>query len=250
MMEACAEKNIPIWVLDRPNPNGYYIDGPLLDIKNKSFVGMHQVPIVHGMTVAEFAQMINNEGWLENKKKCDLHVVKCLGYTHKMRYNLPIKPSPNLPNDRAIQLYPTLGLFEGTVVSCGRGTDFPFQTFGHPEYSPKTFSFKPRSINGASKIPPLLGKDCYGIDLKNNTAYKVIDGRINIGIIILAYKNTKLAQGQSFFKDFFTRLAGTELLQKQIQEGLDEETIRKSWQSGLSKYQLVRKKYLLYQDFE
>lgn len=251
VMEACANEDISFIVLDRPNPNGYYVDGPVLDMKFKSFVGKHPVPLVHGMTVGEYAQMINEEGWLENGKKCKLLVIKCDGYKHKMHYKLPIKPSPNLPNERAIDLYPTLGLFEGTVISCGRGTDFPFQAIGHPEYKDKTFSFKPRSIPGACKMPPFLGETCYGIDLrKDSPLFSLVPGQLNINLIIQAYNNTGLKDKQQFFNAFFTKLAGTDKLETQIKNSIPEDKIRENWKPDIDKFKIIRKKYLLYEDFE
>ena len=249
VMEACAENSVTFLVLDRPNPNGFYVDGPLLDMKYRSFVGMHPVPVVHGMTVAEYARMINEEGWLENAIKVELQVITCQHYDHRKYYNLPIKPSPNLPNDISVYLYPSLCLFEGTVMSVGRGTDFPFQVYGHPEYSNQEFQFTPRSIEGAAKNPKYLGVTCYGVDLS------MIDTgffRNNRGIVLYwlvdAYEN--LNRREDFFNSYFTKLAGTEDLIEQIKEGYDVFTIAAGWREDVESFKEIRKKYLLYRDFE
>lgn len=249
VMEACAENNIPLIILDRPNPNGFYIDGPVLDSSCTSFVGMHPVPLVHGMTVGEFALMINGEGWLRNSIKCELFVIPCKGYTHDHMYGLPVKPSPNLPNQLSVLLYPSLGFFEGTIVSVGRGTDFPFQVFGYPGYPTKHFKFKPTAKVGASVNPPFKEKVCYGVDLRSYSSQYFADRKsINLDWLIHAYSTHP--DKKKFFNSFFKNLAGTTLLRNQIEEGLDSETIRKTWQPGIEKYKQVRKKYLLYADFE
>jgi len=251
VMETCAAEGIPFIVLDRPNPNGYYVDGPTLKPVYKSFIGMHCVPLVHGMTVGEYARMINDEGWLEGGKRCSLTVIQCTGYTHKMHYDLPVKPSPNLPNARSVELYPTLGLFEGTAMSCARGTDFPFQAIGHPGFKNKSFSFVPRSIPGACKTPPFQGVECYGLDLREEKPLVNVEtGKLNVGIIIYAYRNTVLKEKQSFFRPFFTRLCGTEQLAQQIINDVPEQEIRESWKADIDKFKKIRKKYLLYPDFE
>ncbi len=248
VMEACAENNIQMLVLDRPNPNGFYVDGPVLDMKYSSFVGMHPVPLVHGMTIGEYAKMINGEGWLKNGVKCNLIVVPCLNYTHKIFTNLLIRPSPNLPNIISIYLYPVLGLFEGTIISVGRGTDFPFQVIGHPNLLHSDFSFVPKSIAGASKNPPFKGKKCYGIDLRDQgTAYVISNKKINISLILDTYKNVK--DRSKFFTGFFSKLAGNAILRKQIEAGVIESDIRKSWEKGLIEFKKIRTKYLLYEDF-
>ncbi len=250
VMEACAENNILFIVLDRPNPNGYYIDGPVLEPKYKSFIGLHPVPIVYGMTIGEYAYMINGEKWLANGVKCNLSVVRCTNYKHSTKFDLKIKPSPNLPNARSIQLYPTFCLFEGTVMSMARGTAFPFQAIGHPGFTNKSFSFKPQSIPHICKTPALMGQTCYGLDYRsNNTIAPFVDGKLNISIIIYAYKNTILKDKQSFFTSFFYKLSGTDKLRQQIQDGMTEDQIRATWQNDLEKFKDIRKKYLLYKDF-
>lgn len=250
VMEACAEQNVPFMVLDRPNPNGYYIDGPVLKKQYQSFVGMHTVPIVYGMTIGEYALMINGEGWLALGKRTKLTVIECLGYTHKTRFDVPIKPSPNLPNALSIQLYPTLCLFEGTVMSVGRGTDYPFQVIGHPCFNVKSFNFKPRSIPDVCKLPLFIGQTCNGIDYRSKRAFPPYEeGKINIAIIAYAYKNTTLKEKQNFFNSFFTRLSGNEELKKQIIDNIPEKQIRASWQNDLDAFKLIRSKYLLYKDF-
>lgn len=250
VMEACAENEVELIVLDRPNPNGHYVDGPVLDLKYKSFVGMHQVPIVHGMTVGEYAQMINGEQWLPNDLKCDLKVVKCKGWNHQQFYKLPIKPSPNLPNMLSIYLYPSLCLFEGTVVSVGRGTTTPFQIVGHPGFEKDSFSFQPTPVDGA-KHPKLENELCYGIDF-TAMGLNVIQkqNQIHLGWLIQFYK--KLNLGQQFFlkNNFINLLAGSNILQNQIIAGKSEVEIRESWKDGLAEFKEKRKKYLLYIDFE
>ncbi len=241
VMEACAEANIPVMVLDRPNPNGHYIDGPILEMKHKGFVGMHPIPVVHGMTIGEYAQMINGEGWLENGIQCELKVIPMSNYKHEYTYSLPIKPSPNLPNDVAINLYPSLCFFEGTNVSAGRGTDSQFQIYGSPflnniEY---TFEFVPQANEGA-KHPKHKGKICYGEDLRNKNRLN----RIHLDYLIKAYQNTK--DKHEFFIDYFTTLAGTTKLQEQIENGVSEKDIRASWAKGLLEFKSMRAKYLIY----
>uniref|UniRef100_UPI004047C662 exo-beta-N-acetylmuramidase NamZ family protein n=1 Tax=Mariniflexile sp. TaxID=1979402 RepID=UPI004047C662 len=241
IMEACAELNIPVIVLDRSNPNGHYIDGPMLEEDVKSFVGMHPVPIVYGMTIGEYTKMINGEKWLENGIQCDLTVVPLKNYTYDSEYDLPIKPSPNLPNAMSINLYPSLCFFEGTDVSCGRGTETQFQIFGAP-FLPKQsfdFSFTPEPNFGA-KSPKHQGQSCFGRDL---TQTKKLS-EVNLSWLIEAYKLAP--QKELFFNKFFPKLAGTKNLQKQIENGLLVEEIRKTWQSGLNSFNKVREKYLLY----
>jgi uncharacterized protein YbbC (DUF1343 family) len=249
VMQACAENNVPFWVFDRPNPNGFYVDGHVLDISEQSFVGMHPVPLVHGMTVGEFAQMINSEGWLGKDVHCDLRVFLLTGWTHRDLYQLPMKPSPNLPNMTSIYLYPTLGLFEGTNVSAGRGTDFPFQTFGSPTIENAEFEFFPKSVPGA-KNPKYLNQKCYGMDLRNfdiHTFYA--QPNIQLEWIIWAYQNTSNKKDFFLKNHFYSRLAGTKDLQQQIINGTSSEDIRASWQSKLQEFRALRKKYLLYPDF-
>jgi len=245
VMEACAENQKLLLVLDRPNPNGHYVDGLLLEKEYTSFVGMHPIPVVHGLTVGELAQMINGEKWLKNGISVDLTVIAVLNYTHKHQYSLPVRPSPNLPNDIAIALYPSLCFFEGTNISIGRGTPFPFQVVGAPEYqNVYSFSFVPQPIEGA-KNPLLNGKTCYGLDLRN-TALPI--NQLDISILIDFYE--KAPQKNKFFNSFFDKLAGSASLRKQIQSNMTAQEIRNSWQEDLSKYKQMRKKYLLYPDFE
>ena len=249
VMQACAENNVTFMVLDRPNPNGFYVDGPVLELENQSFVGMHPVPIVHGMTVGEFARMVNEEGWLGADLKCDLRVVLLTGWTHKDLYQLPVKPSPNLPNMTSVYLYPTLGLFEGTNVSAGRGTDFPFQTFGSPTISKITFSYVPVPKPGA-KYPKYKNQKCYGLDLREFDLFSFYaNPKINVERLIWAYSNTS-NKNEFFLKNhFYYKLAGTQLLQKQIEQGIALQEIRASWQLDLNAFKGLRKKYLLYKDF-
>ncbi len=241
VMEACAEAKIPIIVLDRPNPNGHYIDGPILEKEHQSFVGMHPVPVVHGLTIGEYAQMINGEGWLNDSIKCDLTVIEMQNYTHKTPYSLPIKPSPNLPNDRAINLYPSLCFFEGTFINAGRGTDMQFQVFGAPSLpaSKYTFEYTPQSNEGA-KDPKFKGQLCHGKDLRNGPRLS----KINLEWLIDAYNAN--GKKSDFFNSFFVKLAGTDKLQQQIEQGLSAEEIRNSWKDGLAVFQKIREKYLLY----
>ncbi len=249
VMEACAENNIPVIIFDRPNPNGFYVDGPILKAEHKSFIGIHPVPIVHGLTPGEFATMINGEGWLANRIKCDLKVIKVENYNHKLTMALPVKPSPNLPTFSSILLYPSLALFEGTFVSIGRGTQFPFQMIGHPDYGKRSFSFTPVSIPGASVNPPLKGQKCYGIDLRQKINKKTsISNKIELKWIKDFYE--EIGNETEFFLPYFTNLVGQKLLQQQIIDGVSEDEIRKTWQKGLDEYKKIRAKYLLYPDFE
>ena len=241
IMEACAENNIPLLVMDRPNPNGDYIDGPILEPEFKSFVGMHPVPVVHGMTIGEYAQMINGEKWLKNGLQCDLRVIEMENYDHSKTYSLPVKPSPNLPNDQSINLYPSLCFFEGTNVNAGRGTDNQFQVFGSPDLDKDYFdySYTPQSKEGA-KNPKHLGIVCYG---KNLTGASALNS-LNLEWLIEAYEHTE--NKKTFFNQFFTKLAGTKKLQQQIEAGETAEKIKASWQEGLKAYKKTRKKYLFY----
>ncbi|MFO7867827.1 MAG: DUF1343 domain-containing protein [Bacteroidales bacterium] len=247
VMEACAENDVACIVLDRPNPNGFYIAGPVLEPEFSSFVGMHPVPIVHGMTIGEYAQMINGEGWLHNSVSCNLSVIKCDTYKHSQRYTLPIPPSPNLPTMQSIYLYPTLCLFEGTVMSCGRGTDFPFEVIGAPDYSIREFSFVPRSIPGASKNPRYKGTVCYGHDLRTYNTDSVGSHGLFLDILKQAYTN--YPHKEKFFTSFFYTLSGTKQLRKSIEHGLSQQDIQAIWQDDLREFQHTRKKYLLYTDF-
>lgn len=248
VMEACAENKKQFIVLDRPNPNGFYVDGPILEKELKSFVGMHPVPIVHGMTIAEYALMINGEGWLKNAIKCDMKYVTVENYNHTYYYILPDKPSPNLPNMNAVYLYPTLCLFEGTPMSIGRGTDKPFQVLGHASFSAGTFYFTPQSVP-AAKNPPQLGKKCRGYDLSEFADLFIKNYKqLYLYWLIGAYEN--MPDKELFFDKMFDKLAGTTELKKMIIEGKSEEEIKKSWQPGIENFKKTRKKYLLYPDFE
>lgn len=241
VMEACAENNCKLIVLDRPNPNDY-IDGPVLEAKFQSFVGMHRVPVLHAMTIGEYAKMINGEGWLENSIQCDLQVIEMLDWKHDMKevYQLFVAPSPNLQTPKAIELYPSLCFFEGTKVSVGRGTDTPFEIIGYPDYYDKTFSFTPRAIKGVSDNPMYKGKKCYGMkDLK------VQKKELDLSFLIKMYKTAN--KKEDFFNSFFDKLAGTDQLRKQIEKGLSQEEIKLSWQKDIEKFKKIRQKYLLYQ---
>lgn len=249
VMEACAENNVQVIVLDRPNPNGFYIDGPVLDTTCRSFVGMHRVPLVHGMTIGEYALMINGEQWLKNGIKCPLTVIKCRGYNHSITYAPPVKPSPNLPNLQSILLYPSLGFFEGTPVSVGRGTDYPFQVFGYPEFPYKLFYFTPVEKVGASLNPPHKDELCYGMDLRDyDLRYFMDERRINLDWLIFAYRN--YPSDSPFFNRFFQNLAGTPKLRQQIEMGITPDEIRESWQPEIEEFKMIRAKYLLYDDFD
>ena len=251
VMTACAEMKIKVVVLDRPNPNGFYVDGPILEDDFQSFVGMHKVPLVHGMTIGEYAKMINNEGWLENGIKCDLTVISCQNYDHNDYYKLSVKPSPNLPNSASIFLYPSLALFEGTVVSVGRGTDTPFQIIGHPSVKEGDIEFTPISGPG-SKSPKLMRQKCTGYHL-SKFGQSTLPNRKQLYLFWLLnmYKEINSVEAPFFLANgFFDRLAGTDKLRIQIESGLKEDEIRESWQEGLVEFKKIRKKYLLYSDFE
>lgn len=240
VMEACAENNKKLIVLDRPNPNASYIDGPVLIPEFKSFIGMHPVPVVHGLTVGEYAQMINGEGWLEGKKKCEIEIVRVKNWTHDDEYSLPLKPSPNLPNDQSVKLYPSICFFEGTALSLGRGTKFPFQVLGHPDLKDMPFQFTPVDTEGMAVDPPLENKLCYGLDLQNVRVPKKVD----LHYLIDMYN--AFPDKEKFFVTHFARWAGNSLLAKQIKDGLSEDQIRATWQKDLDAYKEMRKKYLLY----
>ena len=239
VMEACAEAGISLLVLDRPNPNGHYIDGPVLELAHKSFVGMHKVPVVYGMTIGEYGQMINGEKWLENGIQCDLKVIPLENYTHKSAYSLTIRPSPNLPNDKSINLYPSLGFFEGTIINAGRGTEFQFQRYGASFFPKSNFSYTPKP-NFGSKYPKEKGKLCYGVDLSASEKLS----SLNLEWLIDAYKKTP--KTEKFFGQTFTIHAGTKKLQKQIEAGVSVKDIKKSWQKDLNTFKKTRKKYLIY----
>jgi uncharacterized protein YbbC (DUF1343 family) len=240
LMEACAEQNKKLIVLDRPNPNGSYVDGPVLDPALKSFVGMHPIPIVHGLTVGELAQMINGEGWLDGKRKCDLEIIRIKNYTHQTAYTLPIKPSPNLPNQQSILLYPSTCLFEGTVLSVGRGTQHPFEWIGHPDLKDQPFQFTPISIEGMAKKPPHENSVCFGVDLSKEKTGR----EISLKYFIQLYK--RFPDKEKFFIPYFDKLAGTKLLKEQIKKGMTEKQIKATWKKDLDMYKAMRKKYLIY----
>lgn len=246
VMEACAENNIPVIILDRPNPNGNCVDGPILEPKYSSFVGLHTLPISHGMTIGEYAQMVNGEGWLKNKTKCALTIINVKNWTHHDYYQIDVPPSPNLKTMNAIYLYPTLCLFEGTIVSVGRGTSAPFEMIGYPNCPNGNFSFKPVSTPG-SKNPPYENQSCKGLDLAGVGITSIRDkGKLNLTWLITLYNGAN--EKNTFFTLFFDKLAGTEQLRKQIMEGKTEDEIRKSWEPGLKRFSEIRKKYLLYSE--
>ncbi len=247
VMEAAAESNKKMIVLDRPNPNGHYVDGPILDTNFQSFVGMHSIPIVHGMTVGELALMINGEKWLKNHVQCDLKVIKCQHYDHKTFYNLPIKPSPNLPNMGSIYLYPSLCLFEGTKVSVGRGTTKPFLQIGIPQSTTYNYSFVPQPNEGA-KHPKHEGKACEGIDFSPLPLDSLRNTKFSIKWLVEFYQLTN--NKEDFFNNFFNKLAGNSDLKEQIINGYTIEEIRSSWDEPLKEFKQKRKQYLLYPDFE
>ncbi|APG64799.1 hypothetical protein LPB136_05230 [Tenacibaculum todarodis] len=239
VMEACAENGIPIIILDRPNPNGHYVDGPVLEMKHSSFVGKHPVPLVYGMTIGEYGQMINGEKWLKNGIQADLTVIPLENYTHNSEYHLAIRPSPNLPNDKSINLYPSLGFFEGTTINAGRGTEFQFQRYGAPFFEKSDFSYTPNPNFGA-KYPKHKGKLCYGVDL--STTEKL--SSVNLEWLIDAYNKTP--KTEKFFGKTFTIHAGNTKLQQQIEQGLTAQEIRKSWEPDLDAFKKVRERYLIY----
>lgn len=247
VMEACSEQNKLLILLDRPNPNGFYVDGPVLDTAYRSFIGMNSIPVVHGMTIGEYAKMLNGEKWLKRKRTCSLKVIKVQGYTHKDLYQLPVRPSPNLPNMTAVYLYPSLCFFEGTRVSLGRGTELPFQCIGYPGYKGGNIEFTPRDLPGIALNPPFKDSLCLGLDLRNATRDSVFR-RLNLDWLILFYAS--YPEKEAFFIPFFEKLAGTALLRKQIESGKSQDAIRKSWLQKLVQFKAVRKKYLLYPDFE
>lgn len=249
IMEACAENKKKVLILDRPNPNGFYVDGPILEEKHKSFVGMHPIPVVHGLTVGELAKMINGEGWLKGKVKCELEVIECINYSHKDYYKLPIAPSPNLPNMSSVYLYPSICFFEGTSVSVGRGTDFPFQIIGSPYVLETSYSFIP-SPNIGSKNPKYKGVKCNGYNLSLfGLLYIRNTKKMYLQWLLGMNEKTK---GKDFITrtSFFDKLSGTSTLRSQIKEGKSEEEIHNSWEDGLKEYKLMRSNYLLYEDFE
>ncbi|TDE02969.1 exo-beta-N-acetylmuramidase NamZ family protein [Flavobacterium hiemivividum] len=239
IMEACAENNIELIILDRPNPNGSIVDGPILEKEFSSFVGMHPIPVLHGMTIGEYAKMINGEKWLKNGINCKLTVIPCSYYNRNMQYSLPVKPSPNLPNEQSINLYASLCFFEGTNVSVGRGTELQFQIYGSPYLAKGNFSFTPKPNMGAQN-PVYNGVKCFGEDLSTQNQLR----QLELKWLIKAYTNTP--DKSKFFNAFFTKLAGTRKLQQQIESGVPETEIRKSWKSGLDQFKKMRKNYLIY----
>ena len=243
LMDSCAKYGKLVIVLDRPNPNGFYVDGPILDMKYRSGVGWLPIPIVHGMTLGELALMINGEGWLTDKRKCELTVIPCKNYKHSTLYELPIPPSPNLPNIKSIYLYPSTCFFEGTVMSLGRGTSLPFQIYGHPDYKGGNYSFTPQSISGA-KNPPLLGKKCYGVDLSDTDDKYIRKQGIDLSYVIDAYKNLNI--GSKFFTSFFDLLAGCSYVREMIEQGCDADEIKARWQDDVTKFKKQRAPYLIY----
>jgi uncharacterized protein YbbC (DUF1343 family) len=246
-MEAAAENNKPFIILDRPNPNGFYVDGPVCDISCRSFVGMQPVPIVYGMTIGEYAMMLNGEGWLSAQQKCDLTVIKCTNYSHKDLYELPIPPSPNLKTMQAVYLYPSLCLFEGTPISVGRGTSIPFEVFGHPKFPKTSFSFTPQSMTGAQK-PPYLNQSCSGFNLHDDANVILEKLNNNINLFWLKQAHEMYPDKKRFFNKFFDNLTGNTVLKEQIQMRCDEKDIRQTWQQDLKLFKKIRKNYLLYND--
>ncbi len=246
LMEACAENNVPLLVLDRPNPNGDYIDGPVLQPEFRSFVGIHPIPVVHGCTVGELAQMINGEGWLAGNLKCNLSIVPVKNYSHTTKYELPVKPSPNLPNYLSVRLYPSLCFFEACNVSIGRGTNFPFQVIGYPGCPLNEIAFTPMVIKGVSTNPLFLNELCTGADLRN------LEQLPTFTLSFLLEFFAQFNEPDKFWKSerWMNLLAGNDLLFKQINDGFTEQQIKDSWQTDIAKYMAIRKKYLLYTDFE
>ena len=242
MIDACADFGCKVIVLDRPNPNGSYVDGPILDMKYKSGVGWLPIPVVHGLTIGEIAVMAIGEGWV---KSADLEVVRCRNYNHQTRYILPIAPSPNLPTQHSIYLYPTTCLFEGTVVSLGRGTDAPFEVYGHPDMRNREYSFTPQP-NSGSKNPPHEGKVCYGEDLRNVSDEAIISEGINLEYVIDAYRDLNI--GEKFFTQMFEKLIGVDYVRRMIIEGADAKTIESRWAEDIAEFKILRAKYLLYEE--
>lgn len=243
LMDACSEFNRKMLILDRPNPNGFYVDGPILDMKYKSGVGWLPIPVVHGMTLGEIALMTNGEHWLPGSRVCDVTVIPCKNYTHQTKYVLPIPPSPNLPNMKSVYLYPSTCLFEATPVSLGRGTDKPFQIYGHPNMKGYDFSFTPRSVPGA-KFPPQLNRLCYGVDLSGKSDEEIWEKGIDLTYIIDAYNNLNL--DNYFFRSAFERLIGNENIRKMIKAGKSAEEIKATWKEDVERFKEQRKSYLLY----
>ncbi|WP_290540674.1 DUF1343 domain-containing protein [Alistipes sp.] len=243
LMDACAEYNRKVLILDRPNPNGHYVDGPILDMKYKSGVGWLPIPVVHGMTLGELALMVNGEHWLPQSRVCDVTVIPCRNYTHQTHYRLPVAPSPNLPDMKSIYLYPSTCLFEATPVSLGRGTDKPFQVYGHPNMKGYDFEFTPRSVPGA-KNPPQLNKTCYGRDLSSLSDEEIWSKGLDLSYIIDAYRNLNI--DDHFFRGFFELLIGTDYVRKMIREGKSADEIKARWADDVARFKEQRRPYLLY----
>ena len=245
LMDACAEYNRKMLILDRPNPNGHYVDGPILDMKYKSGVGWLPIPVVHGMTLGELALMVNGERWLPASRICDVTVIKCKNYTHQTMYQLPIPPSPNLPNMKAVYLYPSICYFEATPVSLGRGTQLPFQVYGHPNMTGYNYSFTPQSTSGA-KNPPQLGRLCHGVNLSALSEAEIRKKGVDLSYLIDAYRN--LNMDDYFFRPFFERLIGTDYVRKMIEQGKDADEIKAMWKEDVEKFKVQRRPYLLYEE--
>lgn len=245
LMDACAEYNRKMLILDRPNPNGHYVDGPILDMKYKSGVGWLPIPVVHGMTLGELALMVNGERWLPASRICDVTVIKCKNYTHQTMYQLPIPPSPNLPNMKAVYLYPSICYFEATPVSLGRGTQLPFQVYGHPNMTGYNYSFTPQSTSGA-KNPPQLGRLCHGVNLSELSEEEIRKKGVDLSYLIDAYRN--LNMDDYFFRPFFERLIGTDYVRKMIEQGKDADEIKAMWKEDVEKFKVQRRPYLLYEE--
>ncbi len=245
LMDACAEYNRKVLLLDRPNPNGHYVDGPILDMKYKSGVGWLPIPVVHGMTLGELALMVNGERWLPASRVCDLTVIPCKHYTHRTMYQLPVPPSPNLPNMKSVYLYPSTCYFEATPVSLGRGTDLPFQVYGHPNMTGYEYSFTPRSMPGA-KNPPQLGKLCHGVNLSRMSDEDIWKRGVDLSYVIDAYHN--LNMGDQFFRSSFELLIGTDYVRKMIKEGKSADEIKAVWKDDVERFKIQRKPYLLYEE--
>ena len=245
LLQACADEQKPVIILDRPNPNGHLVDGPILDLRYKSGVGLLPIPILHGMTLGELAKMAIGEGWLSMRHPLQLTVIPCAGYTHHTPYVLQVPPSPNLPNMRAVYLYPSLCYFEATPVSVGRGTDHPFQLYGHPQMKGRAFTFTPESRPGA-KTPPLLGKQCQGVDLTGLSESELYSKGIDLSYLIDAYRD--LGMGDKFFTDFFEKLVGVSWVRQMIQQGSSADDIRARWQGDVQRFKEQRKPYLMYEE--
>ncbi len=244
VMEACAEEGVPLILMDRPNPNAFYVDGPVLQKEFKSFVGMHPVPVVYGMTIGEYAQMINGEGWLKDKMVCNLTVIPCKGWKRDQPISLPYAPSPNLPDSISVMLYPSTCFFEGTAINEGRGTLYPFQIFGHPSLKGMPYFYTPRPIKGMSMHPKCEGQTCYGMDLRGEYNTILEMKRLNLAWLLLAYKEYK--GKEPFFNALFNKLIGNSKVQQQLKDGATEEEIRAGWQDEVMKFMEVREKYLMY----